>query len=155
MILASLGFFAVVTVLGIGSCFYIGYRVKQEAAEVKQASNASGIGVRGVAGVPGAFADFFNGPGGNSPTLSSWICWDPATAGPDQELAADRVCGSSSGAGLSVAGPARAHVGRHLRRRLQQFPLLFLNFHSLSGLRGLPRCALSPSTKPKLPRKIA
>ncbi len=36
IILIVLGLFAFVTVVGIGSCFYVGYRVKKKAEEVKQ-----------------------------------------------------------------------------------------------------------------------
>jgi hypothetical protein len=36
IIVALLAFFALVTVLGIGSCFYVGYRVRKKARELSQ-----------------------------------------------------------------------------------------------------------------------
>ena len=39
IILVVLGFFVLVTALGIGACVYVGYRIHRKAAEIKQAYN--------------------------------------------------------------------------------------------------------------------
>ncbi len=44
IVAAILGFFALVTVIGIGSCFYIGYRVKKKADQVQEAYKSNDLG---------------------------------------------------------------------------------------------------------------
>jgi hypothetical protein len=52
IILVVLGFFVLVTALGIGACVYVGYRVHKKAAEFKQAYNLDQSGAS--RGRPGA-----------------------------------------------------------------------------------------------------
>lgn len=85
-----LGFIALATVVGIGSCVYIGYRVKKKADQVQQAYRSNDLGK--IAEVLGGKS---TGGGAHKPPKPlSFPAWSPAAA-----AALPAAGNASSGAG--------------------------------------------------------